>query len=84
MLANFLRTLANFLRSLRLLNNQFAAFLANPLRMLRIHMNALPNIANACERLTYETTMFLYLIFIRVPCHVERNNDVPLFGAIEC
>ena len=28
----------------------------NPLRLLRIHTNALANIANACERLTNETT----------------------------
>ena len=56
MLANFLRILANLLRSLRLLNNQFAEFLVNPLRLLRIHTNALANIANACERLTNETT----------------------------
>ena len=41
--------LANFLRSLRLLENQFAEFLVNPLRMLRILTNAL---ANACERLS--------------------------------
>ena len=56
MLANFLRILANFLRSLRLLSNQFAEFLMNPLRMLRILTNALANFANACERLTNETT----------------------------
>ena len=56
MLANFLRILANFLRGLRLLNNQFAEFLVNPLRMLRILTNALANFANACERLTKETT----------------------------
>ena len=36
MLANFLRIPANFLRSLRLLNNQCGEFLVNPLRMLRI------------------------------------------------
>ena len=55
MLVNFLRILANFLRSLRLLNNQFAEFLVNPLRMLRILTNAFENFANACERLTNET-----------------------------
>ena len=32
-LANFLRIPANFLRRLRLPNNQFAEFLVNPLRM---------------------------------------------------
>ena len=56
MLANFLRIPANFLRSLRLLNNQFAEFLVNPFRMLRILTNALANVANACEYLTNETT----------------------------
>ena len=55
MLANFLRIFANFLRSLRLLNNQFAEFLVNPLRMLRILTNAFANFANAYERLTNET-----------------------------
>ena len=35
------------------INNQFAKFLVNPLRMLRILTNAL---ANARERLTNETT----------------------------
>ena len=53
---------ANFLRSLRLLNNQFAEFLVNPLRMLRILTNAIANVANvanvanAGECLTNETT----------------------------
>ena len=56
MFANFLRILANFLPSLRLLNNQFAEFLVNPWRMLRILTNALANVPNACERLTTETT----------------------------
>ena len=59
MLANFLRIPANFLRSLRLLNNQCGEFLANPLRMLRILPNALANVANvanAGECLTNETT----------------------------
>ena len=56
MLANFLRIHANFLRSLRLLNNQFAEFLVNPLRLLKIPTNALAYFANACERLTNETT----------------------------
>ena len=42
--------------SLRLLNNQFAEFLMNPLQMLRILTNALANFANACDRLTNETT----------------------------
>ena len=54
MRANFLRILANFLRSLRLLN-QFAELLVNPLRMLRILADALANFANTCERLTNET-----------------------------
>ena len=36
MLAKFLQILANFLRTLRLLNNQFAKFFANPLRTLRM------------------------------------------------
>ena len=52
----FLRILANFIRSLRLLNNQFAEFLVNPLRMLRILTNVLANFANYCERLTNEMT----------------------------
>ena len=56
MFANFLRILSNFLRSLQLLNNQFAEFLVNPLRLLRIPTNALATFANACERLTNETT----------------------------
>ena len=47
MFAIFLRILANFLPSLRLLNNQFAEFLVNPWRMLRIFTNALANVANA-------------------------------------
>ena len=47
----FLRILADFLLSLRLLNNQFAEFLVNPMRMLRIHTNALANLAYDCERL---------------------------------
>ena len=54
--ANFLRILANFLRSLRLHNNQFADCIVNLLRLLRIPTNALANFANACERLTNETT----------------------------
>ena len=52
----WLRLLANFLQSLRLLNNQFAEFLVNPLLMLRILTNSLANFANAYERLTNETT----------------------------
>ena len=48
MFANFLRIPANFLPSLRLLNNQFAEFLVNPWQMLRILTNALANVANAC------------------------------------
>ena len=48
MLANFLRIIANVLRSLRLLNNQFADFFMNTLRLFRIFTNAH---ANACERL---------------------------------
>ena len=54
-LANFLRILANFLRSLDLYI-QFAEFLVNPLRMLRILTNVLANFADVCERLTNETT----------------------------
>ena len=53
--------LANFYESLRIsygaiLNNQFAEFLVNSLRMLRILANAHANFATACERLTNETT----------------------------
>ena len=55
MLANCLRILANFLRSLRLFNNQFTEFSMNPLRMLSILTNALATFANVCERLTNET-----------------------------
>ena len=47
-----IRMLANFLPTLWLLNNQFAEFPANPLRMLRMLTNAL---ANACEPFTNET-----------------------------
>ena len=36
--------------------NQFAEFLVNPLRMLKILTNAFANFANACDRLTNETT----------------------------
>ena len=45
---------SNFLRSLRLLNNQFTEFIMNPL--LRILTNVLANFANACESLTNERT----------------------------
>ena len=34
------------------LTKQFAEFLVNPLRLLRIPTNALATFANACERLT--------------------------------
>ena len=59
MLANCLRILANFLRSLRLFNNQFTEFSMNPLRMLSILTNALAIFANVCERLTNETNTIL-------------------------
>ncbi len=65
-----LRIIANFLLTLWLLNNQFAEFLANPLRMLRMLTNALANLANACERLTNETTTQRMR---------ELHNPLPMF-----
>ena len=72
MRANFLPILANFLRSLRLLNNQFAEFLVNPLRMLRILTNALANFANICERVTNETNTLT---------HAQRK-PLPMFRSV--
>ena len=49
----WLRLLANFLRNLRLLNKQFAEFIVNPLRMLRILTNALRSQQMPCHQLYY-------------------------------
>ena len=56
--------LANFLRiDLRISHEaydyitiNFSEFIVNPSRMLRMLTNAIANFANACERLTDETT----------------------------
>ena len=52
MVTNACEFLTNPFEFLTKLTIQFAEFLVNPLRLL----NALANFANACERLTNETT----------------------------
>ena len=70
--------LTNFLRTLRSINNQFADFLANPIRMSLILKNAIANLANACERLTNETTT--QRVFTNVSlCHLFISINRVIF-----